>query len=140
MIEHRIYAAPLYPGAFLSESGASIQLDGNWTARQVVDKFADTKSFKWFAIEVVEQNWKVWTTDEGDQEWRPMQDGSRKSWRIYIGELLTSAEVAALPGDHEILLRNMEYNNWDPIVRTRLGNFQPFEDGDVVFTEAQVAS
>ena len=32
-------------------------------------------------------------------------------------------------GRHNILLSNMRDNGWDPIVRCRTGNFQPFETG-----------
>lgn len=42
-------------------------------------------------------------------------------------ELLTSDQVAKLPGDHSILLSNMQGNGWDLIVRCRTGNFQLFE-------------
>lgn len=57
------------------------------------------------------------------------------SGRYYLGgELLTYAQVEALDGDHRILLSNMRGNGWDPIIRCRFGNFQPFRDGDKIVT------
>lgn len=138
MIERRTYAKPLYPGSFLPEEGASEQVPNYMTAEHIALAFSDKPG--WFAIEVTNQNWKFWETEEGDREWRPAKDDTAKSYRIYIGELMTSAEVAALDGDHEILLSNMRINDWDPIVRTRRGNFQPLEEGDVVLAPAGVAA
>lgn len=57
--------------------------------------------------------------------------GRRNITGIYYinAELMTSDDVAALPGDRSTLLRNMRCNGWDPIVRCRTGNFQPFKVG-----------
>ncbi len=53
--------------------------------------------------------------------------------RYYLGgDILDRDGVAALDGDHRILLSNMDGNGWPRVVRTRFGNFQPFEAGDVV--------
>lgn len=52
------------------------------------------------------------------------------------GESVTKEDVAKLP-DCRILLRNMECNNWDRVVRSRLGNYQPFnEDTQIISAEA----
>ena len=68
-----------------------------------------------------------------------MQDGeillgSRKneSPMHYIGEVMTIDDVKALPGDTQILQSNMRCNDWDTVVRTIAGNFQPLRNGDVV--------
>lgn len=137
MIERRTYAQPLYPGSLYPEEGASVRIEQRLSPEGIVALLSGIKpdwtNLNWFAIEVTEQNWKLWKTEEGDEKWKPAGDGSRKSYRIYIGELLTREDVEALPGDHGILLSNMEYNDdCDPIVRTRMGNFQPYCENDVV--------
>lgn len=139
MIERRTYAQPLYPGSLYPEEGANVRIENYMFVELIMARFKDKEG--WFAIEVVEQNWQLWKTEEGEEEWRPANDGTRKGYRIYVGELLTSADVEALEGDHKILLSNMAGNGWDPIVRTRRGNFQPFEENDVVVSpEAVMAS
>ena len=56
-----------------------------------------------------------------------------ESGTYYIdGETLTATGVAALPGDHRILLANMRSNGWEHVVRCRAGNFQPFRAGDEI--------
>lgn len=136
MIDRRVYARALYPGSLFPEEGASIRISDTTTTQRIIDQFSDRDDHlgQWFAIEVIEQNWQFWWTSEDDSEWRPKQDGTRKTWRIYVGELLTNVEVAALPGNHETLLSNMRSNGWDTVVRTRVGNFQPFQENDVVIS------
>ena len=41
------------------------------------------------------------------------------------GEILTVDDVAAMGGKYEILLSNMRANNWDAVIRSRRGVFQP---------------
>lgn len=53
--------------------------------------------------------------------------------RHYLGgELFTPEEIEALPGDHSTLIANARGNDWPRMIRCRTGNWQPFEDGDVV--------
>ena len=60
---------------------------------------------------------------------RPMN----KTGRYYIdAQPFTADEVAALPGDHEILLSNMRANRWDTMLRCRAGNWQPLVPGDEI--------
>lgn len=57
----------------------------------------------------------------------------RRSGTYYIdAEKLTADDVAALTGDHSILLSNMRSNEWPAVVRCRTGNFQPLLAGDEV--------
>lgn len=44
------------------------------------------------------------------------------------GEILSMDDVAALEGDHKILLSNMRCNHWNMVIRSRIGNFQPKTD------------
>jgi hypothetical protein len=137
----------MYPGFLFPEEGASKLVIPGLTPEKIIAGFPDRDDQlgQWFAIEVTTQNWRLWVTEDGDgstsSKWEPANDGSRKSYRIYIGELLTSAQVAALPGDHRILLSNMEYNDdCDPIMRTRCGNFQPFKESDVIVAPQEAMS
>lgn len=55
----------------------------------------------------------------------------------YVGaRAYTLAEVRATVPDSRILVRNMEGNGWDRVIRTRAGNFKPFEASDVLLGEA----
>lgn len=56
-----------------------------------------------------------------------------KTKRYYIGgTLYTLAEVEALGKGMEILASNMRGNHWDRIIKCVPGNWQPFEEGDVL--------
>jgi len=55
-----------------------------------------------------------------------------KSARTYLGEVLTYEQVEKSVPDSRILLSNMKSNGWEKIVKTRMGNFQPLEEGDTV--------
>lgn len=51
--------------------------------------------------------------------------------RHYLGgKVFTLEEVKALEGD--VLARNMEGNGWPHVIQCRTGNWQPFEDDDVL--------
>ena len=144
MIESRTTAQPYYCGAFFDEEGSTKVVPGDTTARQIISYFPDRDEHlgRWFGIEVVEQNWQRWTTSEGEYTWKPYHDGNRKSWWIYIGELLTAEDIRALPkerpDEYDILLRNMEGNDWPLVVRTSCGNYKPFGADDAVFAASEV--
>lgn len=120
-------ATPLYPGSFYPEEGRPVEIS-DASSGTALDAVPDDG--RWFAVEVATHVEKRYASSAGDEMWVPSNSSDR--YRIYIGELLTSDDVRALPGDHTILLSNMQSNGWDPIVRTRRGNFQPLEEGDVV--------
>jgi hypothetical protein len=46
------------------------------------------------------------------------------------GVTFTVEQVENLPGDYKILASNMRNNGYDLVVRTRRGNFQPFNKDD----------
>lgn len=57
-----------------------------------------------------------------------------RSGRFYPeGVLVTLEEVKSMGERYSILASNMECNNWNPVVRTRVGNYQPIEKDDRVF-------
>lgn len=65
-----------------------------------------------------------------------------KSGRFYPGgTLLNLTEVKLLGPDFRILASNMECNGWKVIVKTRRGNFQPFEEGrDTILSDMATPS
>lgn len=54
-----------------------------------------------------------------------------RSGRFYLGETLTLEEIEKSPGC-EILASNMRVNAWPVVVKTRMGNYQPVLENDVV--------
>ena len=61
----------------------------------------------------------------------------RSGWYYIDGEAFTAEQVAALDGNHSILLDNMRSNGWERVVRCRTGGFQPLRDGDTVISSGQ---
>lgn len=129
MIETRHHVRFLYPGSFMPEESGATRI-AEPTAEAVLAASPDDR---WFAAEIVTADYERFASDSGTERWLPTPAKSKKK-RILIGQRMNSADVAALPGDHSILLSNMRGNGWDPLVRTRRGNFQPIEDGDVVLS------
>lgn len=58
-----------------------------------------------------------------------------KSGRFYFGKAMTAEEVKSTVPDSSILLSNMENNNWNTVVKTRQGNFQPLMEDDVIVSD-----
>jgi hypothetical protein len=115
------YVAYQHPGILFTEE--SVQpVDARNPQQQAND--APDGAFAFFYFDIV-------TTVVNVEGERIETSSSRRNITktYYIdAELLTSDQVAALPGDYSILLSNIWYNGWDPIVRCRTGNFQPFEE------------
>lgn len=130
----KITATPLYPGSFFAEDGRPVELlsDDPHTAIATV---ADDGS--WFALDVRTMTEKQWTDGDGGELWRPESELSR--YRIYVGEALTAADIERLDDGHDYrtLLSNMRGNGWERVVRTRRGNFQPVDPGDVVIAAVE---
>ena len=126
-----ITATPLYPGSFFPEEGRPVEVP-DADPQTAIAAIPDPK---WFAVEVRTVTQKRWTDGEGGEMWRT--DSERGRYRIYVGEALTAEDVERLDGDHSILLSNMRGNDWERVVRTRRGNFQPVEPGDVVIAPAE---
>lgn len=113
----------LYPGSFVSE--ASSVVCGHNNADQI--ECPDCA----FAFRFFDRVTQTATLEDGrthDHVERENVGG----WYYPGGEVLTVEDVEALDGDHRILLSNMRCNGWDKVVRSRLGNFQPFDAADVV--------
>jgi hypothetical protein len=127
VIETRHHVRFLYPGSFFPEESGATRIAESTTEAVL----AVSPDGRWFAAEIVTAEYERFASDDGAERWLPTPTKSKKK-RIIIGQKMTSADVAAMPGDRRILLSNMRGNGWDPVVRTRCGNFQPIEDGDVV--------
>jgi hypothetical protein len=114
------YVAFQHPGALFSEESVVKVMTRN-PERDAVKAEGSVFAFFYFDI--------VTTVVDVAGERIETASGRRNISKTYYidAELLTSDQVAALPGDNRILLRNMRYNGWDSIVRCRTGNFQPFE-------------
>lgn len=124
-----ITATPMYPGSFLPEDGRP-KVIADSSPHTAISSINDDG--RWFCLEVKTSTQKLWTDGDGGEKWMP--GGASSSYRIYIGEALTAADVEGLDDgdDHTILLSNMRGNGWKRVVRTRRGNWQPVEPGDVV--------
>jgi len=114
------YVAYQHPGSFFSEE--TVKPVNARNPQQQADDAPDS-AFAFFYFDIVT------TVVDVECERIETTSGRRNISKTYYidAELLTSNEVAALPGDHSILLSNMRGNGWDPIVRCRTGNVQPFE-------------
>ena len=56
-----------------------------------------------------------------------------KSGKYYPGATpYTIEQVKKIGKDFSILASNMECNNWPTVIKTRIGNFQPLEKGDII--------
>lgn len=124
----RITATPLYPGSFFPEDGRPVEIP-DASAETVLAVMDDDG--KWFALEVRTTLEKRWDDGAGGVMWT--STGSSTSYRIYKGSILTAADIERLPDAdrYGVLLSNMRVNDWDRVVRTRAGNFQPVEPNDV---------
>jgi hypothetical protein len=55
-----------------------------------------------------------------------------RSGRYYLGGRLFDLDGVRAVGGLDTLARNMEGNGWAQVIRTRAGNWQPFEAGDTL--------
>ena len=112
----------LYPGSFYPEESVHKVKARNPNA--IAEKYPKAFCFQFY--DVVQKRIVV----DGEEQ---LVSGKRKnkSGRYYPdAALFTVAGLKRLPGDYSILISNMEGNGWSRVVRTRCGNFQPFEEGD----------
>lgn len=126
----KITATYYYPGSFFSEDVSRTIPEPTLAA--AVDARPDDG---WFAVEIKRTPVKTFRAEDG--EVRVLTDGKAvKVGKWYVGEEFTAEEVEALDGDHHILISNMRGNCWNTVCRTRCGNWQPVEEGDVVLSDA----
>jgi hypothetical protein len=123
------YVEYLYPGSFYPETTARAVTTRN-PERVAAEAPEGVFAFRYFDRASV-------TARIGGRDVKLRSGSLNQSGRYYIdAEELTMTDVAALPGDHSVLLSNMRSNGWDPILRCRTGNFQPLETGDALVSSA----
>jgi hypothetical protein len=115
----KTYVEVMYPGILFSES--DVQEVDYRDPDAIAKKFKNAFGFRFFDQErtQVKVGGKT-STVSGER---------RNESRFYYpdGETFTVDEVKKLKGDHKILISNMEGNGYKKVVRTRMGNFQPFD-------------
>lgn len=111
------YVEIYYPGSFCA----------NTTTQEISDKENFLLPEKAYAYKFFEKT-EVETT-EGE-----VLTGKRKneSGMFYKGKTYTIEGIKRDFPDEKTLIWNMETNNWSKVVRTVLGNFVPFREGDKI--------
>lgn len=121
----------LYPGILFAESDTLPIEDGPRLPERAAEQAP--KSAYSFSIKSVLVADPI--EDGHGGQLRVMSRVLTKSGNYFLGgELFTAEQVTALDDgqDYTILLSNMRSNGHAQVVRTPLGNWVPFEDGDVL--------
>ena len=116
-----IAAVYYLPGSFVAEETTLVLSEG--TPEEALSK-APKRAFAF----------KLRTTKVAEIDDQILRGQPEYSGHYYLpgAVQLSKDEVAEAEGERSILRRNMEYNGWDYVVRTKLGNYQPLEANDVV--------
>lgn len=117
--ETKTYVEVLYPGILFSETEIT-EVD-NRDPDAIAQKYKNAFGLRFFDQERTEV--KIGSKQQ-------TVSGERKNEsKLYYpnAQTFTVADVKKLPGDHTILISNMECNGYKKVVRTRVGNFQPFD-------------
>ena len=122
----RTYIEFVYPGTLFNETSTK-EVKSRDTARVNVPDGAF--GFKFFDIleATVEADGKSVKLTSARINESPMF--------YYGGRIYTRAEAAREIPNNRTLLSNMDGNGWDRVIKTRAGDFQPFEETGV-FIEA----
>lgn len=121
------YVAYMTPGSFVPESTSRQVKDRN-SERDLQD--APEAAFAFFYYDII-----TTVVNAGGERVETTSGRRNISGRYYIdAEQMDLDAVKALPGDHSILIGNMEANGWDPVLRCRTGNYQPLQEGDTLLT------
>ena len=114
-----------FPGLLFSES--STKRLKYRDVDEAVEHFPESA----FAFELYDVEVRKGTLEDGAS----IEDRrtTNKSCRYYPdATTYTVEQVKQLPGDYKILISNMECNKHKRVVRTKAGNWQPFEQGDQI--------
>lgn len=118
---HAEYASP---GSFFSETGA-VQLEARDVDEAVAKAPGHAFCFQLFDRYVIDFEY-----DKRRFQVAPKR--TNESGRYYLGgETFTLEQVRAMGDDFRTLAANMN-GNWPLVIRTRHGNWQPFDDGDTL--------
>lgn len=125
MLKH--YVKFFYPGAFVAETEVE---EVKSRDAQKIKVPEGSYGFRFFDRQEI--------TAENENHEPETLRGKPKNYSgmFYFGRIMTLDDVKREMPDATILISNMETNNWDKVVKTRMGNIQPFEEKDTII-EAQ---
>jgi hypothetical protein len=119
-IMKKTYVEFYYPGSFMSESSSHEVESRDRPASIPVNAYA----YSFYDREE--------TVVDGEKLVGLIKN---RSPMTYFGQTMTIDEVKRNVPNCNILVSNMECNGWEKVVRTKLGNFQPLNEGDVVLAQ-----
>jgi hypothetical protein len=125
-MHEQITATYYYPGSFFAED-----ISLNIPEPSLAAATEARRDSGWFAVQITRTPLKAFRAADGEERLLP-DSKPVKIGKWYIGEEFTIDEVAALGDGHHTILSNMRHNGWTAVCRTRRGNWQPIEEGDVV--------
>ena len=112
------YARYLYPGVFMPEERERSLEEPTYAA--ALDAQPDDG---WYAVEIHSNTKKLYTADDGEQEWVQKRHEKVGSW--IVGERIHYSEIKDTD-ENRILRSNLQSNDPDGFgVKTRRGNWQP---------------
>lgn len=118
----KTYVEILYPGSFFPEEDVIVV--NKRDPKKISSKYPTAFSFQFY--DLVSKEIEV----DGEKQ---QVSGKKKniSPKYYPdGELYTANQLRKIDAkEYDILISNMECNGWKHVVKTRRGNFQPFEQG-----------
>jgi hypothetical protein len=113
----------LHPGSFYPEE-SRLRLK-QYSATEALRKLPKT-AFAFTLYDVEIRSGKLEDGETIEQRKKVNESG-----RFYPGgEIKYLEEIKSMGEGFEILASNMENNDWNSVVRTRAGNFQPFKTED----------
>lgn len=108
-----------YPGSFFAEEDTHEVKERDPMA--IAGKYPRCFAFKFFDQVCGE-------TEIGGEKQKVRSKPRNESPKYFPGgKLMNAEEVEKTVPNSRILVTNMRGNGWDQIVKTRVGNFQPFE-------------
>lgn len=120
---------PLFAGFFLSEEGESLRITYERDVRVQAERLLAQNSSS-FCVQVKTEQFDVYTNSEGKEYLKPLM--RINSYRVYPHGTRAFAKSDLVGEKYNILRANMECNDWARVVKTRLGNFQPLEEDDII--------
>lgn len=118
MAKTKHYVEYLYPGAIVTER---IVKEVEERSDDVVDPPENCFGYAFFDK----------TETEVDKEKLTSGEKNRSGTRFF-GQVYTLKEVKEKFPEKDILISNIESNNYEKVVQTRCGNFQPFKEEDKI--------
>lgn len=114
----KTYVEFFVPGSFFSESSVKEVTDRS-SPKNIPD---NVFAYRFYDIEEVVLNGE-----------KLKSNTKNHSGMYYFGKAYTLSEIKENFPSQEILISNMKCNNWKKVVKTKMGNFQPLNENDVVF-------